>query len=56
MTWAHLKNLICRNWKEKLLAVGLDASPTTPQEFAARIKAESDRWEIVIKRAGIKLD
>ncbi len=23
MTWAHLKNLICRNWKEKLLAVVL---------------------------------
>ena len=42
--------------KEKLLAVGLDASPTTPQEFAARIKAESERWETVIKRAGIKLD
>jgi hypothetical protein len=23
VTWAHLKNLICRNWKEKLLAVVL---------------------------------
>jgi tripartite-type tricarboxylate transporter receptor subunit TctC len=42
--------------REKLGGVGLEGSPSTPQEFAARIKAEAERWDVVIKRAGIKLD
>lgn len=42
--------------RERLMAVGLEASPTTPEEFAARIRSEAERWEGVIRRAGIKLD
>lgn len=42
--------------RERLIAVGLEASPMKPAEFAARIRAEADRWDKVIRAANIKLD
>ena len=41
--------------KEKLFAAGVDAVPSSsPQEFAAQIKAEIARLGKVIKDAGIR--
>lgn len=36
-----------------LFASGLDAAPTTPEQFGAYIKSEKDKWEKVIKAAGL---
>ena len=40
--------------KERMKADGLEAGGSTPDEFAARIKAETEKWANVIKTAGIK--
>ena len=37
----------------KFAAIGAEARATTPEEFAAYLKAESDKWVPVIKRANI---
>ena len=39
-----------------LLKLGAIASPTTPEEMRAFIKAELAKWTPVIKDAGIKAD
>jgi tripartite-type tricarboxylate transporter receptor subunit TctC len=36
-----------------LFASGLDAAPTTPEVFGAYIKSEKEKWEKVIKAAGL---
>ncbi len=40
----------------KLLAQGLYPSPSTPEQFAAHIKAETARYAKIVKEAGIKAD
>jgi tripartite-type tricarboxylate transporter receptor subunit TctC len=40
--------------KEKLLAQGAEAAPSTPAEFDRRIKDELAQWELVIKSANIR--
>ncbi len=40
--------------KDKLLTVSLEASPSTPEEFAAVIKSDIARMGGVIKKAGIR--
>jgi tripartite-type tricarboxylate transporter receptor subunit TctC len=42
--------------KEKIAAAGLDPVTSTPAEFAAFIRSESERWGKAIKEAGIRLD
>jgi tripartite-type tricarboxylate transporter receptor subunit TctC len=42
--------------KEKIIAQGNFAIGDTPEEFAAFIRAESDKWARVVKQANIKLD
>ena len=39
--------------RKTLFNQGLDAAPSTPEEFAAYIKAEKIKWEKVTKAAGI---
>lgn len=39
--------------KKILFASGLDAAPTTPEQFGAYIKSEKEKWEKVIKAAGL---
>ena len=39
---------------KRLIAEGSEAAGTTPQAFAAHIRAEHDMWAKVIKQAGIK--
>ena len=42
--------------RARLEAMGADPSGEPPAELAARIKAESDRWGEVVRKAGIKAD
>lgn len=39
--------------KKILFASGLDAAPSTPEQFGAYIKSEKDKWEKVIKAANL---
>ena len=41
---------------ERIAVLGYERSTTTPQEFAAYIKSEVDKWGKVIKAAGILAD
>jgi tripartite-type tricarboxylate transporter receptor subunit TctC len=43
-----------RDIQERLAALGYDAIGTTPEEFAARIRAETEKWAKVIRAANIK--
>ncbi len=40
--------------RAKLVAQGLVPNPTSPSEFAQRIKADSVTWKAVVEKAGIK--
>ena len=42
--------------REKLLAIGSEPMPTTPEQFAALIRSENAKWADVIKRSGAKVD
>lgn len=41
---------------EKLTAIGAEAEATTPQEYAARIKADIEKWTGVIRSARIRAE
>ena len=40
--------------KDRLLGLGMTASPTTPEQFGKIVKYESERWVETAKRAGIE--
>ena len=40
--------------KEQLLKSGIEAYPSSPEQFAASMKSETAKWEKVVKDAGIK--
>ena len=42
--------------KERLTAQGMEVAGSTPEEFAAVIKSETEKWAKVIKSAGIKAE
>jgi tripartite-type tricarboxylate transporter receptor subunit TctC len=42
--------------KTRLAEFGLEPSPSTPEQFAALIKADIDKWSKVIRAAKIRLD
>ena len=41
---------------KRLVELGAEPRGSSPEEFAALIKRDSDRWGEVIRSAGIKLD
>jgi tripartite-type tricarboxylate transporter receptor subunit TctC len=41
---------------DRFAAIGAEVLPTTPEAFAAFIRAEHARWGEVIRRAGIKVE
>jgi tripartite-type tricarboxylate transporter receptor subunit TctC len=40
--------------REKIVALGVELAPSTPQEFSSYMRAEVDKWRKIIKLAGIK--
>ena len=42
--------------KEKFAAIGFEPIGTTPEEFAARIKADVPKWAQIVRAAHIKVD
>ena len=40
--------------KERMVSEGMEIIASTPDEFSAYIKSETDKWSSVIKAAGIK--
>ncbi|HEX4886388.1 MAG TPA: tripartite tricarboxylate transporter substrate binding protein [Casimicrobiaceae bacterium] len=42
--------------REKLVALGAEPAPNTPEEFAAMVKAEVVKWADVVKKSGAKVD
>jgi tripartite-type tricarboxylate transporter receptor subunit TctC len=42
--------------RERFAAGGLEPSPSTPEESAAMLKREVERWAKVVKQANIKID
>jgi tripartite-type tricarboxylate transporter receptor subunit TctC len=42
--------------REKLLAQGAEAAGGSPEQFAAFIRSESDKWAKVVKASGAKVD
>jgi tripartite-type tricarboxylate transporter receptor subunit TctC len=42
--------------KERLTGLGATPDGSTPEEFAALIKADYDKWGPIIKASGIKAE
>jgi tripartite-type tricarboxylate transporter receptor subunit TctC len=42
--------------KQALLDHGIEAAPSSPEEFAAYIKSETGKWTAVIKASGMRFD
>ncbi len=40
--------------KERIIAVGAEPAPMTPERFAAFIRSETEKWSAVIAKAGAK--
>jgi tripartite-type tricarboxylate transporter receptor subunit TctC len=40
----------------KLLQSGVEPGGTTPEVFAAKIKAESEQWRQIIKESGLRFE
>lgn len=42
--------------RKRLIELGGEPLIATPDDFGAMIKAETDKWEKVVKSAGIKIE
>lgn len=51
---AATRIVLSTEMRERLAAVGVEPSPTTPVEFAARLEAETVKWSKVLKDANIR--
>ena len=40
--------------KERMVAVGAEPAPTTPERFGAFIRSETEKWSAVVRKAGVK--
>jgi len=49
------KALASKDVQEKLMEQGIDPKPTTPEEFAAFIRSETEKWAKVVKEARVPL-
>lgn len=42
--------------RDKLLAAGVEFVPNTPEQAAARVRREADKWALVVERLGLRAD
>ena len=42
--------------REKLLALGVEAVGSTPEQTAAHLRSEIAHWTPIIQRAGLKIE
>ena len=49
------KAMLSPDMKDRYIALGLDQAANTPDEFAAMMRSELDRYAMIIKNAGIKV-
>ena len=42
--------------RQKLVDMGAEPAPNTPEEFAAMVKAEVAKWADVVRKSGAKVD
>jgi tripartite-type tricarboxylate transporter receptor subunit TctC len=50
------KALSDKDLRERLTARGADPAPNTPEQVTAMLKADTAKWGLVVKAAGVKLD
>jgi len=50
------KALSDKDLRERLTARGADPAPGTPEQVTAMLKADTAKWGLVVKAAGVKLD
>src|SRR6266480_55201 len=50
------KILYSQDMKDKLNAIGTDPVTSTPEEFAAYLRQETEKWANVVRKAGLKAD
>ncbi len=53
---ALMKTMADPGVKEKFLAVGSEATPSSPEAFAAFIKTEIEKWSRIAKAANVKIE
>ena len=44
------------DFRQTLLDQGIEATPSSPEQFAAYIKSETGKWTRVIRASGMKVD
>src|SRR5213079_317038 len=50
------KILYSTDMKDKLNAIGTDPVTSTPEEYAAYLRQETEKWANVVRKAGLKAD
>ena len=51
-----LRILTLAEVREKFTGLGADPTPSTPQKFAAVMKADAEKWGRIIRQAGVRAD
>ena len=50
------KALADKDLRERLISRGADPTPGTPEQLAATLKTDYNKWGPIVKAAGVKLD
>jgi tripartite-type tricarboxylate transporter receptor subunit TctC len=48
--------LATEDFKKRLIAIGSDPAPSTPEQYAANIKREEGKWAALVKKLGLQLE